>query len=93
MAKDEQKYGAPADQLASDAYPEREVLPDAKFYAVQPTSYEVNAGAIGDIPADRFQEQVLKSEAGSNAAEVHPDENQPELGVKPENASSKKDSK
>lgn len=73
----EKKYGAPADQLASDAYPAVTNEPDAKFYAVQPTSAELNVNLAGDVPAERFQEQVLKSEAGSKAKASHPDENQP----------------
>ena len=80
-ANEEKKYGAPANALASDAYPEKTVEPDAKFYAVQPTSYEVNQSVVGEVPADRFQEQVLKSEAGANAVDSHPPENQPQPGV------------
>lgn len=94
MAKDQakqqdKKYGAPADALASDAYPAITTDPDAKNYVVRPTSEEVSP-ALGEVPQGRFSEQVAKSEEGAGSAgeESHPEENQPALGVDPQQSSS-----
>ena len=74
--KQDTKYGAPADSLASDAYPAITTEPDAKFYAIQDTSEPLDP-AMGDVPAGRFQEQVLKTDASSGAEDNHPVENRP----------------
>lgn len=94
MAKDQakqqqqdKKYGAPADALASDAYPAITTDPDAKNYVVRPTSEEVSP-ALGEVPKGRFSEQVAKSEEGASGEESHPEENQPALGVDPQQSSS-----
>lgn len=90
MAKkdnDEQKFGAPADQLAEEAYVAGTSAPhpDAANYVLQPTSAEIPA-AMGNVPDGRFLEEVLKGsdEAKGDAVDAHPAENQPEYGVKAE---------
>lgn len=53
--------------------------PDAAHYVLQPTSEKLNVDVVGDMPKDRFQEEVLKGsdEAKSGAVDAHPPENQP----------------
>jgi hypothetical protein len=53
--------------------------PDAAQYALQPTSEKLNVDVVGDMPKDRFREEVLKGsdEAKSGAVDAHPPENQP----------------
>lgn len=70
---------------AADAPVEEFVVPaphpDAAAYVLQPTSEKLNIDVVGDVPPERFQEQVLKSDAKSGAVDSHPEENQPAPGV------------
>lgn len=70
---------------ANDAPVEEQIVPaphpDAANYVLQPTSEKLNVEVMGDIPPDRFQEEVLKSEAKSGAVDAHPPENQPAYGI------------
>lgn len=58
----------------------REGHPDAAHYALQPTSEELRP-EMGEVPKDRFQEEVLKGNASGDAVDAHPVENQPPYGV------------
>ena len=66
---------------------EREVqaapMPDAAAYKLQPTSYVVPQVRSGEVPADRFQEEVLagSDEDTGEGEDAHPLENQPVYGV------------
>ena len=81
-AKDDKKYRAPADALSSDAYPAVTTDPDAKNYLIRPTSEEINP-ALGEVPADRFQEEVHKEAEGASGDEAHPEENRPAASLDP----------
>lgn len=89
MAKKEEdkKFGAPADSLAEEAYASASSAPhpDAANYVLQETSAEIPA-YMGNVPEGRFLEEALKGsdEAKSGAVDAHPEENQPEYGVKAE---------
>ncbi len=93
MAKNDQqqekRYGAPADALASDAYPAVTTEPDAKFYLQRPTSEEVSP-ALGEVPAGRFSEQVHKEDEGASGEESHPETERPAMGVEGVDAKGRK---
>ncbi len=85
MAKDdkqnqEKRYGAPADCLASDAYPAVTTDPDAKNYVQVPRT-----DLPGNVPEGRFMVQLHKDELKDYDGPVkkgakmesHPDENRP----------------
>ena len=71
----------------SEEQGEREVqaapMPDAAAYKLQPTSYVVPQVRSGEVPADRFQEEVLagSDEDTGEGEDAHPLENQPVYGI------------
>jgi hypothetical protein len=84
QANEEERYGAPADALSSDAYPESLSRDAAEYVLVDRVTDE----------GFRYQEQVHKGEAEvsvnqKGVHEAHPEENRPALGVKPVYANEK----
>lgn len=89
--KDEQGQDAQAQKSNEAPAQEEQVvaapMPDASHYVLQPTSEKLNVDVLGDMPKDRFQEEVLKgSDADSGSGvDAHPLENQPAYGVTADN--------
>ena len=61
--------------------------PDAAHYVLQPTSYRLpeRVMTLGDMPDDRFMEEVYaggdEEEADTFSVDAHPAENQPVKGI------------
>lgn len=89
--KDEQSQPQSSDSQQSSSGSEEQVvvaaMPDASHYVLQPTSQKLNVDVLGDMPKDRFQEEVLKGseEDKGGGVDAHPLENQPAYGVTADN--------
>lgn len=78
--KQTQAADAPAEEFVVPA-----PHPDAAAYVLQPTSQKLTVDVVGEIPPNRFQEEVLKGsdeeDSSTPSTDAHPVENQPAYGV------------